>query len=335
MPMALVFLTHPPEMLRTYYGERALSGLRALAEVRLNPIERDLDTAETIAAARGCDVIVSHRHVPAGAELFGGLPELIAFCRCAVDIRTVDVAAASERGVLVTHASAGFIPAAAEWVIGAMIALSRSIVTAAETYHRGEVPAGTMGQQLKGSTIGVIGYGQIGRYLSQLAIALGMRVLVCDPYAKAANAAITEVALPELLAESDYVVCLAVATVETENLMNAAAFAHMRPTAFFVNASRGNLVDEDALEQALDQGRIAGCAMDVGRAHDHQPTPELARHPKVIATPHIGGLTPQAIEHQALETVDQVREILAGRIPKGAVNAEHVSRLSRMSRRGR
>jgi len=328
--MATVFLTHPPEMLRTYYGERALSGLRALAEVRFNVLERDLDTAETIAAARGCSIIVSHRHVPADAELFGGLPELIAFCRCAVDIRTVDVGAASKQGVLVTRASAGFVPATAEWVIGAMIALGRGTTAAAEAYHRGQVPAGTMGHQLRGSTIGVIGYGQIGRYLCELALALGMRVVICDPYAKAVSATIVQVPLPELLAESDYVVCAALATEETENLMNGAAFARMRPTAFFVNVSRGNLVDEAALERALDEGRIAGCAVDVGRAHDHQPTPELARHPKVIATPHIAGLTPQAIEHQALETVEQVREVLSGRIPKGAVNAEHASRLSRL-----
>ena len=85
----------------------------------------------------------------------------------------------------------------------------------------------------------------------------------------------------------------------------------MKRTAFFVNASRGNLVDESALVTALDEGRIAGCAMDVGRTPDQMPTPALAAHPKVIATPHIGGLTPEAVAHQALETVAQVREILA------------------------
>jgi hypothetical protein len=101
------------------------------------------------------------------------------------------------------------------------------------------------------------------------------------------------------------VVCLAIANADTENLMNAQAFARMKPGAFFVNASRGNLVDEAALREALDRGHLAGCAMDVGRAPDQMPTPELARHPKVIATPHVAGLTPQAIEHQSLETVAQ------------------------------
>src|SRR6185436_11046570 len=168
-----------------------------------------------------------------------------------------------------------------------------------------------------------------------LGLAFGMRVLVTDPYARVVNPGITQMEMPRLLAESDYVVCLAIATEETENLMNAAAFAQMKPTAFFINASRGNLVDEVELERALDQGTVAGCAMDVGRAPDQMPSPGLARHPKVIATPHIGGLTPPAILHQALETVVQVGEILNGQIPKGAVNADHATRLKRLREGGR
>jgi D-3-phosphoglycerate dehydrogenase len=101
----------------------------------------------------------------------------------------------------------------------------------------------------------------------------------------------------------------------------------MKPGAFFINPSRGNLVDEAALQRALDGDRLAGCAMDVGRAPDQMPTPALARHPKVIATPHLAGLTPQAIEHQSLETVAQAAEILAGRAPKGTVNADSANRL--------
>jgi D-3-phosphoglycerate dehydrogenase len=123
------------------------------------------------------------------------------------------------------------------------------------------------------------------------------------------------------------VVCLATATPETENLMDADAFAAMKPSAFFINASRGNLVDEGALLAALDAGRIAGAALDVGRAPDQMPSPRLARHPRVVATPHIGGLTVPAIEHQSMETARQVADIVAGRIPPGAVNAGAAHRL--------
>jgi D-3-phosphoglycerate dehydrogenase len=149
-----------------------------------------------------------------------------------------------------------------------------------------------------------------------------MRVLVNDPYVQ--NAAQTP--LEELLAQSDYVVPLATATAETENLMDDAAFAKMKRGAFFINVSRGNLVDEAALARALDSGRIAGCALDVGRAPDQMPSPVLAARPDVIATPHTGGLTLPAIEHQSLETVAQAAEILQGRAPRGAVNAEHWTR---------
>src|SRR5262249_13436126 len=129
---------------------------------------------------------------------------------------------------------------------------------------------------------------------------------------------------------ADFVVCLAVATEATENLMDAAAFLLMKPSAYFINVSRGNLVDEAALERALDEKRIAGAALDVGRAPDQMPSLRLARRPDVIAPPHIGGLTPPAIEHQALETVAQVGEIVRGQAPVGAVNTDAAARLQRL-----
>jgi len=328
--MMRIFLTHPEAARRNYYGDKALAGLRSLGDLRLNETGRELSTPELIEAARDCELIVSYRQTPGEAALFRNLPSLVAFSRCAIDIRNVDVPAASEQGILVTQASAGFIASVAEWVIGAMIDLNRQISASTETYHAGRVPAPALGRELRGATLGVIGYGQISRYLCPLGLALGMRVLVSDPYARVTDPAVSQVELPQLLAESDHVVSLAVATEETENLMNARAFAAMKPTAFFINPSRGNLVDEAALRHALDAGLIAGCAMDVGRAPDQMPSPALARHPKVIATPHVGGLTPQAIEHQSLETVAQAAEIAQGRAPKGAVNTAHATRLARL-----
>lgn len=328
--MSHIFLTHPPLALGNYYGEKALAALREFAEVKLNPLGRELGADELAEHAQGCAVIISDRQTAAPGELFDFLPDAIAFARCAIDIRNIDVAAANRHGVLVTQASAGFIPSVAEWVVGVMVDLSRGISAAVRAYRAGEVPEARMGRELRGATLGVIGYGQIARYLCPLGVALGMRVLVSDPFAKVSEAGMAQTDLVSLLAQSDYVVCLAAANEQTENLMGAAAFERMRPGAFFINASRGNLVDEAALLRALDAGRLAGCAMDVGRAADQMPTPALAAHPKVIATPHIGGLTPQAIEHQALETVAQARAILAGEVPPGAVNAQSASRLARL-----
>jgi D-3-phosphoglycerate dehydrogenase len=328
--MATIFLTHPPEALANYYGDRAVAGLKALGAVRFNTVGRELSTAELIEVARGCEVIVSYRQTPGTAELFKSSPDLVAFSRCAIDIRNVDVPAASAEGILVTQASAGFIASVSEWVIGAMVDLGRSLTASTVAYHAGHVPKAPMGRQLEGSTLGILGYGQIGRRLADLALALNMRVLVYDPYKTVESRAIEQHDLPEVLAESDFVVCLVVANDATENLMNAAAFAQMKRGTYFLNPSRGNLVDETALRAALDSGHLAGCALDVGRAPDQMPIPDLARHPKVIATPHSAGLTLPAIEHQSLETVSQVAEIVRGRAPKGSVNADRATRLARL-----
>ena len=320
--MSRILLTHSPETLRNYYGERALAGLRALGEVVLNPGEAPLEGEALMRAAADCDLIVSYRQSPGPAVLFERLPKLTAFLRCAIDIRNVDVAAASRAGVLVTQASAGFVTSVSELVIGFMIDLSRLVTPHAASYHSGKIPQAVMGRELRGSTLGVIGHGAIGRELVRVASALGMKVLVNDPYVKD----IEQTPVDELLAQSDFVVPLAVATAETENLMAEKQFGQMKRGAFFINVSRGNLVDEAALARALDSGRIAGCALDVGRAPDQMPTPALAARADVIATPHTAGLTLPAIEHQSMETVAQAAEVLKGHAPRGAVNAEHWTR---------
>jgi D-3-phosphoglycerate dehydrogenase / 2-oxoglutarate reductase len=325
--MATIFLTHIPDMLANYYGERALAMLRNLAEVRLNDTSQVLDAQALAYAARGCQIIISDRQTPGPAEFFALAPDLVAFLRVAVDIRNIDVAAASRAGVLVTHATPGFIPSVAEMAIGFMVDCGRHLTDSTVSYRAGRVPQARVGRQLAGATLGIIGYGVIGEYLGALGVALGMTVLVADPHKKVAAPGLRQVAFDELLTQSDFVVCLAIANEQTENLMNAGAFAQMKPSAFFINLSRGNLVDEAALTAALDRKQIAGAALDVGRAQDQMPTPSLAARADVIATPHSAGLTPDAAEHQAFDTVKQVRELLAGRMPPGAANAAAAKRL--------
>ncbi len=325
-----VFLTHTPAALANYYGPRAVSALREMAEIVVNPTGEVLDADGLTVHASGCAVVVSDRATPGFASFFDRSPDLMAFLRCAVDIRNVDVEAASRHGILVTHATPGFVASVAELGMGMMIDLARDISASVGMYRSGQMPVPRMGRQLQGSTVGLIGYGVIAQHLAKLAKAFGMTILACDPYKQIAEPGIRQVSFEALLKESDFVVCLAVATDATENLMNADAFARMRPDAFFINLSRGNLVDEAALIAALDARRIAGAAMDVGRAPDQLPSPELARHQNVIATPHTGGLTPAAIEHQAFDTVEQVRALFAGLAPPGAVNLDAATRLKRL-----
>ena len=330
--MPTILLTHSPDMLANYYGESALAALHKLGSVRRNDTGRVLDTRALIEAARGCDIVISDRQTAGPAKFFDNAPDLAAFLRVAVDIRNIDVEAASTQGILVTRASPGFAASVAEMAIGFMIDRGRHVSEAAEAYHAGCAPQARMGRQLKGATVGIIGYGVIGEYLADLALAFGMTVLVADPYKKVVATGLAQVALPDLLVRSDFVVCLAIANEATENLMNAAAFAAMKKTAYFINLSRGNLVDEAALAAALDEKRISGAALDVGRAADQMPTPSLAARTDVIATPHIAGLTPDAAEHQAFDTVRQVEALLAGRVPEGAVNAAEARRLDRLRR---
>lgn len=327
--MARVFLTHTPDMLAKYYGPRALAALEDIAEVQVNPSEQPLDADGLVKHIAGCDFVVSDRQTPGPAAVFERAPDLVAFLRCAVDIRNIDVEAASRAGVLVTRATPGFGAAVAELGLGFMIDLARGISTSVLAYRSGQAPDPGMGRQLQGSTMGIIGYGEIGRRMAGFGRALGMKVLVNDPYKTINAEGIEQVGLDDLLARSDFVVCLAVATPETENLMDASAFRRMRNDGFFINLSRGNLVDEAALAAALDAGEIAGAALDVGRAADQMPSLDLARRSDVVATPHLAGLTPTAVEHQAFDTVEQVRALVAGSLPANAVNADSASRLSR------
>jgi D-3-phosphoglycerate dehydrogenase len=321
-----LLLTHVPLARRQYYGARALARLQELVEVVLHDGEAPLDPKGVVAAAREADFIIADRATPVPAVVFESLPELKVVMRSAIDIRNIDVAAASKAGVLVTRAEAGFVKSVVELTLGFLVDLSRGMSRAATAYHQGQKPEIKVGRQLAGSTVGIIGYGRISRELAPVLAAMGMTVLVSDPYAQVDDRRFIKLPMEELLGRADYVICLAVANEETENLMNAAAFARMKPDAFFINMSRGNLVDEAALAKALAENRLAGAAMDVGRAPDQMPSPELARLANVVATPHIGGLTPPASESQALDTVHQVEALVKGEVPPGTANPKDWTR---------
>lgn len=321
-----VFLTHTDDAFPRYFGERALAALRQHAEVVRHRGNAVLSGAALAGAAAGCDAIIAHRATPGTAETFAAAPTLRAFLRCAVDVSTIDIPAASAHGILVTQATPGFTDAVAELALGMMLDLARGVSAAVAAQRRGEAAIPHQGRQLRGAVLGLVGYGRIAHRLAVLAQALGMTVLAHDPHATPGPEA-EATPLPALLARADFVVCLALSTPKTAGMMNAAAFAAMRPGAFFLNLARGELVDEAALEAALESGHLAGAALDVGSAPDQMPSPRLARRADVVATPHVGGLTVEATEHQAMDTVRQVAALAAGRVPEGALNAAAAFRL--------
>lgn len=314
-----VYLSHGTLSFPGYFGERALAALREHADVVRNPGEAELRDEALAQAASGCDAIIAYRGSPGTAATFEAAPDLKAFLRCAVDISTVDVSAASARGILVTQATPGFVDAVVELGVGFMVDLARGVSRSVQEYRGGGVAQPRPGLQLSGATLGLVGHGRIARRLAEVARAMGMGVLAYDPHTGTHP-------LSEVL-RADIVVCLALSTPQTRHMMDAGAFAAMRRGGLFINLSRGELVDEAALEAALESGHLAGAAMDVGSAADQMPNPRLAARPDVIATPHIGGLTPAAAEHQAMDTVRQIAALAAGRMPDGAVNADAAWRL--------
>jgi D-3-phosphoglycerate dehydrogenase len=322
-----VFLTHHPEDLAAYYG-RALPELQHDAVVVTNPLDRDLTTDELIEHAAACEVIVAHRSAPGEEALFQHSPDLVAFLRTAVDISTIDVVAASTHGVLVAHADKSFVASTAELALALMLDLSRNVTESTIDYRSGREPPQRPGSQLRGKTAGLIGYGSIARYLAHALRSLGVDVIINDPYVgDVADDGFEQTGLDELLRRSDIVVPLAVSTPETTHLIDADALASMRPGSMLVNVSRGELVDETAVADAIDAGHLGGLAMDVGSAADQRPAPELAARPGVIATPHLGGLTPENADAQAMSSVEQVRAMVAGQVPPRTVNPDDAHRL--------
>ncbi|MDX2380348.1 MAG: NAD(P)-dependent oxidoreductase [Acidimicrobiia bacterium] len=322
-----VFLTHDPEDLEAYYA-RALPDLVEIADVEHNPIDRDLSTAELIDAAAGCDVIIAHRSTPGEAALFERSSGLLAFLRCAVDTSTIDVDAASFNGVLVARADKSFVASTAELALGLLLSTMRNIATSTTDYAAGRLPVQRPGRQLRGRTAGIIGYGAIGSYLADLLISIGMEVLVHDPFVADPGAeGITFVDFEELLRTANVIFPLAPGSAATEHLVGAPELALITPGSTLINVSRGELLDEAAVAAALISGQLGGLGLDVGQAPDQRPSPKLAAMPGVVATPHLGGLTPENADAQAASSVEQVAAMIAGEIPPRALNAEHAARL--------
>ncbi|GGO63721.1 2-hydroxyacid dehydrogenase [Microbacterium nanhaiense] len=313
-----IFLAYTADELERYYSPGALQALEALGEVVRNDTGEVIEKAALADAARGCDIVIAHRSVGVDAAFFEKRdPRVRAVIRGAMDVSTIDVDAATRAGVVVANTSSGFERAVAEHAIALAIDVARDMTRAREAFLAGTEQPTRQGMELGGATLGVVGMGRIGRELARLASALGMRVVYADP---SAEAPYERLEFAELLATADVVACLAVSVPETRGLFDDAAFGSMKRGAIFLNLSRGELVDEAALERALDAGILRGAGLDVGSGLDQTPPLRLARRPDVVATPHSAGMTAAARHVQAMDTVDQARQIVAGRIPDRAVN---------------
>ena len=256
------------------------------------------------------------------AALRSAAPRLRVVGRAGVGVDNIDVGAARELGISIVTAPEASTTSVAELTIGLMLALARDISAADAALRRGEWPkASLIGEELEGKTLGLVGFGRIGRAVAARAKAFGMVLAAFDPFLdddaiRAAGA--SPVTLETLLAVSDYVSLHLPLTTETRGLLGRTAIGRMKSGARLVCAARGGLIDEAALRQALDDGRLAGAALDV---FAQEPPGDLAllRHPRVVATPHLGAQTVEAQARVALEIVYNVLAALRGEVPPGRV----------------
>jgi len=254
------------------------------------------------------------------AEL-DGLPDLQIVANCAVGYDNIDLEAAAERGVVVTNTPDVLTDATADLTWALILAVARRLkeggALLAENRWVGWHPQQLLGLELRDSTLGVVGAGRIGQAVARRAVGFGMRLLYADAaarpeveYATGAERA----KLADLLAQSDVVSVHVPSSPETRGMFGQAEFARMRPGALFVNTARGDLVDETALLDALDSGHLGGAGLDVFSAEPNVPE-ELARHPRVMALPHVGSATTHTREAMAGLAARNVQAVLGGLAP--------------------
>jgi D-3-phosphoglycerate dehydrogenase / 2-oxoglutarate reductase len=257
-------------------------------------------------------------------EVIDAANELRVVGRAGVGVDNVDVEAATQRGIVVMNTPSGNTISTAELTFSMLMALARKIPQAHASMKAGEWNRKAFsGVELYNKTLGILGMGRIGTEVARRAIAFGMRVLAYDPYLALSRAQTLQVELLELdevLARSDFITVHMPMSEETRGMINAAAFAKMKPGARVLNCARGGIIQEADLAEAIQSGRIAGAALDV---YETEPPPKdfaLRNLPQVIMTPHLGASTEEAQENVGIEVAEAITDYLLNGAVRNAVN---------------
>jgi len=303
-------------------AEDGLVLLRERCDVR---VTQGLKEAELAPLLSDVDALIVRSETKVTATLMERAPKLAVVGRAGVGVDNIDVPAATERGVYVVNAPLGNIVAAAEHTIALALSLLRNIPEADRSVRAGEWKrAKLMGKELRGKTLGLVGIGRVGSEVARRAAAFEMKVIAHDPFAteasaRAAGAQLVE--LDELFARADVFSLHTPLTDKTRGLINATNLAKMKPSAVIVNASRGEVIDAQALADALSAGTIAGAALDVFAPEPLAADSPLRAAPRTVLTPHIAGSTTEAQVNVAVDVVKQILDILDGKPARFAVNA--------------
>ena len=287
------------------------------------------DPAQLAHALDGVDALLVRSSTPVTAEAIANARQLKVIGRAGAGVDTIDVEAATAKGIAVMNAPDGNTLAAAEHALSLLFALARHVPRADAGMKAGEWPkAGLTGFELEGKKLGVIGLGRIGSTVARKAQGIGMDVAAYDPFLPASAAGKGSVplkTLDELLAKADIVTLHIPRTKETTNLLSEARLRSMKQGAYLINAARGGLVDEDALLRLLDEGHLAGAALDTFATEPLQKDSPLRAHPKLILTPHLGASTGEA--QQAVSTIlaKQIIDFIATGAVAGCVNLPPLS----------
>ncbi|HKB18553.1 MAG TPA: phosphoglycerate dehydrogenase [Candidatus Dormibacteraeota bacterium] len=302
-------------------AEDGLERLRKAGEVT---VVSKLAEAELIRQIPEFDALVVRSETRVTAPVIAAGRKLRVVGRAGVGVDNIDVSAATQKGILVVNAPRGNIVAAAEHTIALLFALARWVPQADASVKRGEWTRGKfVGVEVRGKTLGVVGLGNVGSEVAKRAHGLEMDVIAYDPVVSVERAELFNVALvtlPELLERADFVTLHVPLVESNRNLIGAAELSRMKPSARLINTARGGIVDESALAEALESGRLAGAAADV---FESEPPGDdrLFKLPNFIATPHIGASTAEAQVSVAFDVAEEVAAVLAGDLPRFAVNA--------------
>ena len=306
-------------------------GLALLRET-IDVDERKGPTAEElIKVIPAYDALLVRSETKVTAELLAAAKRLKVVARAGVGVDNVDIPAATKLGIIVVNSPSGNIQAAAEHTMALLLSMARNVPDACASLKAGKWERSRLvGIEVKGKTLGIIGLGKVGLIVARMARGMGMQVAAADPYASPTVAEAANVnlvgSLGELLPIADFLTIHTPMLASTRGMLSNAEIGQMKKGARILNVARGGIVDEVALLAALESGQISGAAIDVFTNEPPNKDPEsaaskLIAHPGCICTPHLGASTVEAQENVSIDVCEQVLQILAGELPRSAVNA--------------
>jgi D-3-phosphoglycerate dehydrogenase len=308
-----------------------LNILSATPGLSLQPAAK-MTRDEVLAAIPNADALIIRSATKVDAKMMDAAPKLRFIGRAGVGVDNVDLGAATERGIAVMNAPDGNTIATAELTLGLMLSLARHIPQAHGSLVGGQWDRKSfMGTELRRKTLGIVGFGRVGRAVAKRALAFEMTVIAYDPFVPegAGNQiGVDMVDLETLYARADYITLHAVVTDANFHMINSVSLDKMKRGVRLVNAARGTLIDEVALAEAIKAGKVAGAAVDVYEEEPPPPNHPLIGLPGVVDTPHLGASTAEAQDEVAVQIANTILDALKGDL-KNVVNPEVLGKLRR------